>query len=196
MNARFTAVALATVLATGAAATTADADVIFSGISYTSSSLTFTVSGDITGEAAPDPFVRDEFMIRYLGDLWSGGPGAYSTFTDSPFVSNPLNIAWTGFSGQPVTYSDFEWEFTTAPFGSGTGQSVTVFLGGNYLNAVALNPVVEFEWGANDYGYTVLETVRLSPDVPEPTILLLMGGGLAAGLILRHRRRLGRAGAR
>jgi hypothetical protein len=103
-------------------------------------------------------------------------------------VDNPLNVAWTGFFGQPVTYSDFQWQFTQPPFGTGTGQAVTVFLGGDYLNMGASEPIVQFEWGANDLGYTVLETVPLPPPVPEPGVLLLLAGGLAVSLSRRPRR--------
>lgn len=183
-------VAAATLLLTMAVAGTANADLIFSDISYTSSTFTFTVTGDFSAEDQPDPFVHDEFMIRYLGDMWSGAPGGTnSTFSSSPFVANPVNFASTGF-GRPLTYSDFDWQFSLPPYGTGTGQSVTIFLGANYLNTAAQNATVRFEWGAYDLGFTVLETVRLSPVVPEPGSLIVLAGGLSIAGIrrLRHRR--------
>lgn len=182
-----------------------DAAFVFSNVSYTSNSLTFTINGDMSGYSAPtsgDPFFtgNDQFSIRYNGgDIWAGVGG----FTLNSWSTSVFDNKSFDFVGNTGTFSGITPEYTWSKYTSNlsnavaTNRTVTVTFGANYLSTGAANPIVEFYWGngsANFSGVnnspTLLGTAVASSatPVPEPASLAFWGLGVAGALIARRKR--------
>ncbi len=144
-----------------------DAAFVFSNVSYTSNSLTFTINGDMSGYSAPtsgDPFFtgNDQFSIRYNGgDIWAGVGG----FTANSWSTSVFDNKSFNFVGNTGTFGGITPEYTWSQYTSNlsnavaTNRTVTVTFGANYLFTGAANPIVEFYWGngsANFFGVNKL----------------------------------------
>lgn len=177
--------------------------------SYTSDSLTFTLSGDMPatnpGTLADGP---GEIDLLYTGNLWSGGTSTtYNSLSASPFVGDGrLNVGNTGgFANIARNYSWllFDTDLTGL---AGTGKAVTLsWSGANFLNTSGTGSI-DLYWGnlargvdASGKANMLLASVSIvdgrivgaagpGTDVPEPASLALFAAG-AAALVARRRRK-------
>lgn len=163
---------------------------------YTSSSITFTIDGQMPGADANKPArFSDEIDILYTGTLWSGSTTDYAsnTLSADPFEgAGGLWFGNTGGFGGQTTYSwlGFNNDLTGL---SGTGEAVTLTWGGtDYLNILGTGTIALY-WGnvfegadPNGIRNILLGSVRVvdgrivdDNEVPEPANLALFGAGLA-----------------
>jgi len=166
----------------------ANAGLIFTDVSYTSSSITFTVEGDLSGYTTP--VSNSSFGIEYYGDIWSGG----NTFTANSWsasIFNSFSISHEGNTGvfpglnggQPYTWSFYNGDLTGAVV---SNKTITLTLGGNVLNTSAQSPKFDFIWGwaaDDDKQVTVLHSY--TTQVPEPSTLAIFALGIV-GLASRR----------
>ena len=158
---------------------TANASLIFSDVSYTQNSLTFTVDGDFSGYVTPPGGFSGQFGIQYMGDANTWTPG---------FVSS-------GNTG--VFYPDQTVAYTWAYLNDTTPDNLTVTLTtGNYFDVNAENAIVNFVWGNGcidscNGSETLLASFNLSQpaNVPEPSSIALLGLGLLGMAGLRKKQR-------
>lgn len=175
-------------LAVLTAAVTAGAEIIISDVSYTADSLTFTMTGDLSGYTEPDSTRLNQLTIGYSGDLCSLDTGSYvanSSWSASPFQD--VSISSSGYTGawdvgtpEPYTWATFDQDLSSSSQASGT--SVTVNFSGDALNTEASSGDIIFYWGFSQSGYEYTEIGR-STVIPEPATLGLIGlfgGGLLA----------------
>ncbi|MEI8212566.1 MAG: PEP-CTERM sorting domain-containing protein [Planctomycetota bacterium] len=166
------------------------AGVVFSDLSYTSNSLTFTIDGQLSGYATPGQ--DDQFSIRYeSGDVWAGTTSGSSANSWSTPVFDGTTFSLQGntgdFGGPPYTWSMYTASLQDAV---ATHRTVTVTFGDNYLNTNALNPIFDFYWGNGHVESTQTFIGSASPvsAVPEPTSMLIFGAGtIGMGLVARRR---------
>ena len=157
----------------------ANASLIFSDVSYTENTLTFTVDGDFSDYTTPQ--FSDQFGIQYLGDIYSGPiiEGEYTINSWTP------GFAYSGNTG--VFYGDQTIPYTFSGITNYNPSNITITLTtGNYLNTNANNASINFVWGNGCFEScngpeTLLQTVNLSESisVPEPLTLTLFGFALA-----------------
>ncbi|MET0012555.1 MAG: PEP-CTERM sorting domain-containing protein [Sedimenticola sp.] len=170
----------------------ANATFIFSDVSYTSNSVTFTIDGDMSGYTSPvSSNSIHQFNLIYGGDLWLGDSSfSYENVWSRPVFDNKTFIdpGHSGtFNGENYTWSRYNSSLVDAAVNSAT---ITLTLGEPDLNVNASNPLITFVWGwagsAND-DYTVLGRA-LAGQVPAPAPLALFGLGLLALGITRKRK--------
>jgi len=178
---------------------TVNAALVFSDISLTSDSVTFTVNGDFSGYTPNASTDRTQISIRYTGDLWVGPRNTFSANTWSNTLFDGVSFAREGLSGmfygnnQPYTWSSYDSDLTTAV---ATNRVVTLDLGANYLDPNATG-AIEFVWG-NGYNaslITPIETI-IDPGLPvvsaaaavsSPATFGLFSAGLACLGLVRRR---------
>lgn len=164
---------------------------VFSNLSYTGNSVTFTINGDMTGYTPPsDVYYLDQFSLRYgAGDIWAG-VGGFTQNTWSTSVFDDYTFDFVGNTGTfPFTTPMYTWSRYTSPLSvaQATNRTVTLTLGNNYLNTSATNPIVQFYWGngADSTNQTLIGTLSA---VPEPASMVTWGiGALSMGLVARRR---------
>jgi hypothetical protein len=170
----------------------ANAQLIFSDVSYTSSSITFTVEGDLSGYTTP--IQNYGFGIEYYGDIWASLTSPTSnSWSTSIFDGASLNDnGYTGVfpsinSDMPYSWSHYSTNLTNAVV---TKKTVVLTLGSNFLNASATNPQFDFIWGwagdeqANTIVYSYTADVSAPTDVPAPASFVLIAlaiGGVCLG---------------
>ncbi|PCI08760.1 MAG: hypothetical protein COB77_01480 [Gammaproteobacteria bacterium] len=175
------------ILAASLWASSANALLTFSDVSYTSNSLTFTVDGDMSGYDSPSFWSNNQLSIRYNGDLWAGPTSGYHSNSWSTSVFDNKSLSTSGNTGNwsnPYTWSRYTSSLTDA---IASMRTVTVNFVNNYLNINANNAIVDFYWGNGQYASnpTYLAT-GTSAAVPLPGTLMLLALG-AFGLVASRR---------
>jgi len=155
--------------------TQANAAFVFSDVSYTSNSVSFTIDGDMSGYTAPSH--SDQFSIVYGGDIFSGTGYRHNTWSTSVFDNKSFyKVGNTGSWSADYTWSSYlDGSIADAV---ATNRAVTVVFADHYLNEAATNPLISFVWGnGSQSDYTVLGSANLSP-VPVPAAAWLFGTAL------------------
>lgn len=176
---------------------TAQASVIFSDVTYTSDSVTFTIDGELTGYADPSPARQSNlFSMTYGGDLLAGDltSTTKNVWSQSVFDNRVIekNGRTGGFTLDP---DDYTWSrYTTSLLGAvATNRTVTLSFGRDILNTNATNASVSFFWGSGSTTDqpSLLQTVTdVNPTpVPLPASLALLLGALGVTGVFGHRRK-------
>jgi len=162
---------------------TANAALIFSDISMTSNSLTFTVNGDFSGYPTVPSNYLNQFSILYSGDLWLGPQGDYSPNTWSGSLFDGLAIDNGGntgmFSSNPQAYSWSRYNSSLAG-AVATNNTVTLDFGSNYFNPSATGSI-EFVWG-NGYSVSNHSSVETIVDPGQPVVSAVVSTPATLGL--------------
>ena len=189
-------IAIVAAIAASFFASGAQSAAIVSNVSYTSNSITYTETGDMTGYATPA--IPSEFGIVYTGNLFSYAGYRSNQFSGSLFTSNnpSNNDGNTGNFGGPNNYT---W-FAAGSGGSSvfSGTPFTISWSGPMLNTSG-SGLLEFVWG-NGFGAPTTDTIINSVEVsngnlannntvPEPATIALLACGLA-GLAFSLRKRV------
>jgi hypothetical protein len=146
---------------------------IFNVDSYTASSITFTVDGDMSGYTAGSE--KDAFGLVYNGDIWANNLNYSSNmFSDSVFDNASPNGGNTGSFGgtRPYTWS-------TGSISNATANMNTTTISWN-LDLLNINPInwsVDLVQG-NGFSGNVVEVLASDNTVgpiavPEPTTLAI-----------------------
>lgn len=169
-------------IALSLSASAANAALIFSDVSVTSRSLSFTVDGDLSGYV-PDPGTNlRQFSILFSGDFWLGALGSYSRNTWSTSLFDNVGISYVGNTGwffgatTPYTWVSMTQNLTNAV---ATNRSVTVDFGSDFIDPSAAGNI-EFFWG-NGYTTSNKTSIQLtsSDPLPAPSSVVLIGLALA-----------------
>lgn len=162
-------------------ATVTHSALIFSDVSYTSNSVSFKTTGDLSGYAVPDRPIY--FTLGFEGDLFLSGVNANLSWSNAIFGG--ASIANNGYSGDwNLWNTPGAWLQFSAPLNQSTvalGQVTTLTLGGNVLNELASNAEITFNWDVNSNftNHTELGRVNLSQaNVSEPASIALLGLGM------------------
>lgn len=179
-------------LALSFTASAANATLLFSDISLTSNSMTFTVNGDMTGYV-PDPGTYlYQMSISYSGDFWLGAPGSYAPNNWSTSLFDNVGIGYSGntgwFSGAVTPYSwvNFAGNLTSA---FAIDRVVTLSFAENYFDPGA-SGTIDFLWGNGYTTSTKTSLAAVSADpIPSPSSGILLTLALAmAGLLALWRK--------
>lgn len=161
--------------------TGANAAYIFSDVSITSNAVTFTIDGDMTGYAAPNPTYSDYFGLRYYGDIYTGSTSDITGFNLwSTSVFDNKSISYAGNTGgwytPPYTWSGYSLSDLTDSVA--TNRTVTLTVSNDFLDVKASGSI-DFIWGWSPDGVnaTVLHTENINA-VPVPAAVWLFGSGL------------------
>lgn len=190
----------------------AHAGLIFTVHSYTASSVTFSLTGQmptaVPGADDPSGPQLDGGPARlnlvYTGNLWAGGDNfVANTLSGDPFAgSGGLGQGWTGGWGLPLNFTalDMRSELTGL---HGSGEQVTLAWDGTPLLNTSGSGTIALYWGSvlfgidDDrmlnvpFGHTTVVDGRIvsaANEVPEPAGAALFGLGLLALGALRRRR--------
>ena len=171
----------------------AQAAFVFSDISVTTNSVTFTINGDMSGYSTSS--TQSQFSIRYSDSIVSPALTMYTYFPNtwsSPVFDN-LALQDSGNSGNwgnVYSWSEYQTSLSSAV---ATNRTVTVSAAGSWLQAGA-SGYIEFLWGNGNHSYaTVLAshavTVGETSPVPVPAAVWLLGSGLVglAGFMRRKK---------
>lgn len=167
------------------------AGLIFTDVSYTTNSLTFTVNGDMTGYGSA-PSQSETFSLRYDADMINDPipSGTVNTWSNSVFDGKTLaDPGFTVFAGNFFTISQYSGGSLAGA--TATNRTVTVNFGADYLDTTAVDPLVSFNWGNGHHSGnpTLVGTaIASSSAVPEPSSFAFLAIG-AFGLIGCRRRR-------
>jgi hypothetical protein len=162
---------------------TASASLIFSNLSYTASSVTFTIDGDMTGYASPSSNTS-QFRIFYDGDQFIGDNN-FEDNTWSRSLFDNRTIASNGGTGSGgLSAASYSWvNLSSSLVGATvTNALITLTLAEADLDVNALNPLFTFAWGSNERSsQTILGRAlpSVSNPVPSPAPLALLGIGIA-----------------
>lgn len=158
----------------------ANATLIFSDLSYTAASVTFTIDGDMTGYAAP-PSDNAQFRIIYDGDLYIGDNVFDGSNSWSRSLFDNETIATPGNTGTALGYS-YSWvQFNSSLADAVVNNAViTLTLAEADLNTSASNPLFVFAWGNNERtDLTILGRLvageQSSVPLPAPWALMALG---------------------
>lgn len=168
----------------------ANATFIFSDISYTANSLTFTIDGDMQGYTQPTPVIygQTEFSVRFLGNILTGlAATSANTWSRSPFDNETIDNS--GFAINNSSTIPYAWSSYTNSLMDAVSNNVTVTLSwaNNLLDPNATDPTLAFLWGNGNTGPgydtrtpTVLATITVGETggevpLPAPATLLLLG---------------------
>ncbi len=165
----------------------ANATLVFSDVSYTSDTVSFRTTGDLSGYAIP---ARPGFFsLTFEGDLFTSGVNANINWTNAIFTGASV---WNkGNSGDWESWNTpGAWLMFSSPLVSTTtalGAITTLRLGGNVLNESSLTGEIVFNWDidADFTSHTELGRVTVG-QIPEPTALVLLSMGLV-GLGIRRK---------
>ena len=167
------ALALGVASLIGFSAVTAEAAAVFTVEAFTATSVTFNITGDLSGYSLPSP---DQFSIAYTGDLASSMTSYSSnTWSGSPLTGTTMGGGNTGNFGGTYTWSGITPSANTGS--TFTGQSITVSWSnnGNTLNTAATSGDFIAYIGNGNTTSTHTEIGRVSVGdvgvVPEPTML-------------------------
>jgi hypothetical protein len=166
--------------------------VTISNVSYTDSSVTFTIDGTMPTSTLAGVDTT-QFSIRYGGDVYIGSGFTANTWSGSVF--DGLSFGSNGNTGifgatNPYTWSRYNSSLLGATASTNT---VTVSFGAGSLNTSALNPVFDFVLGNGNDSTTqeILQTVVVgqTAPVPLPAALPLLGFALAGLYGFQRRQR-------
>lgn len=136
-----------------------------------------------------------------VGDMitLSGATGDTNTLSFDTPVTNPVLAIWS--LGQPGSQASFDFDATPTfqvggPNANFGGSAITVT--GNVVEGREGNGVVQFNGSFSSiswtntpesfYGFTVGTAGDITPAIPEPATLALLGAGLLAMALVKRRR--------
>ena len=155
------------------------ATLLFSDVSYTADSVTFTVDGDMSGYRRPQYYFMD-FSLEYGGDLWTTNHEGFEAHTWSRPVFDDKSFETPGFTGRHLNELPYSWSRypTSLSDASVSNATITLTMKTPRLNVDAKAATINFIWGLgqNIESQTRLQTVS----VPE---INLAGTPLALSLI-------------
>ncbi len=172
-------------------ASTAQATLIFSDVSYTENTVSFRTTGDLSGYTTP---ARPQyFSIGFEGDLFTSGISQNISWSNAIFEGT--TISSHGYAGDFSTWNTpGAWlSFSNQANSSSValGSITTLTLGANLLNESSLTGEIVFNWDVDGDFTTHTELGRVSVNqVPEPASLILLGFGLAGFGFTRKRKAL------